>query len=219
MVEQPLVASLPGVSGPARPLARRRELPDSRAVVGGLLVALAGLGTFAAASNSTARAGVVTVVAARDLPVGAALRADDLRTIEVDLPASVRTATFRDPAPLVGAMTLAPLGAGELLQARGLQSSGGLVPQVSFAIDRPRALNGAVRAGERVDVLATYGDGADAYTVVVAAAVPVGDVADAGASSDQVVVTLAIDDPAILLAVTTAVRTGAVTLARTGATP
>jgi hypothetical protein len=66
---------------------------------------------------------------------------------------------------------LAPLGKGELLQrsavlADASAKSGTL--EFSFPIDRDRAMNGELRPGETIDLLATYGTGIDAVTTVLA---------------------------------------------------
>ena len=73
-----------------------------------------------------------------------------------------------------------------------------------------------------MDVLATYGTGGDAYTVVVVAGARVADRTTSAASlSDRgdEVVTLALPASADALAVAHAVNAGEVTLVRTAGTP
>src|SRR5204862_4726952 len=68
-----------------------------------------------------------------------------------------------------GATVLGPLDRGELVQQSNVTADDGGSPRVSFSIESSRALNGAVRKGDRIDLLATYGgSGGDAYTMVVA---------------------------------------------------
>src|SRR5215210_6359354 len=87
-----------GSEPPARAVRRRRGLPGSRAVVGGLLVAASAVGLFAAASSSDAGPGHSYVVA------------------RLDLAPALTSRVFDRADALVGATLLAPLGAGELVQ-------------------------------------------------------------------------------------------------------
>ena len=135
--------------------------------MGGLLVALAVLGTWWAATSSDRTDTESFVVAARTLAPGSVLTSDDLTTAEADLGPSLRGQVFSDPATLVGTVTLGPLSSGELLQAGSLAagpepSSGG---ELSFAVEVPRAVAGTIRAGDRIDVYATFGDGDGAETI------------------------------------------------------
>lgn len=207
-------------SGADQPSVRRpRALPGGRAIVGGLLVTLAAVGVFAAYRDANAAPSGSYVVAARRLAVGSVLRPGDLRAVAVDLPASLRRRVFTDPGAVVGARLLGPLDAGELVQVGNLVANASADGrQLSFSIEAARALNGAVRPGERVDVLATYGSGGgDAYTAPIAERVLVVDVASSGSSLNagrSLVLTLALADPGEVLAVTHAARSGAITLVR-----
>src|SRR5438132_1082243 len=67
-----------GGDGRARPLRRRRALPSGRAVAGGLLVALALIGIYAAYTGATAPPRRSYVVAAHDIAVGSRLEPKDL---------------------------------------------------------------------------------------------------------------------------------------------
>lgn len=202
---------------------RRRPLPGGRAVVGGLLVAAAAVGVFAAYADATAGPRDRYVVAARDLAPGARLTGADLALRPIDLPAPLSGRAFRDEGSLVGAMVVGPVAAGELVQAGAVvrPEGGAGTREVSFAVPRARALGGRLAGGERVDVVATYGTGAEAVTVsVVRGALVVGVDAGRGPLGEQgdVVLTLAVDRAVDAMAVAHAARAGEVAVVRaTGA--
>lgn len=158
----------PAPSAPAAPPApavrRRRRLPGSRAVVGGLLVATAAVGTFAAWSSAASGPSTAYVTVAHDVRAGDRLSIADLRSVALDLPEEQRSSAFTDVGVLDGAVALAPLGAGELVQSSAVArpAGGPGTAQVSFAVAPSDALGGRVKPGERVDVLAVYGTGQSA---------------------------------------------------------
>ena len=207
-----------------RAVRRRSTLPTGRAVVGGFLVALAGLGIFAAYSSATAGPTTSYVVARRDLPIGTRLTAGDLTSLPMDLPDVVaRDAAFASEVPLVGATTVGPVRRGELVQAGDVvkKRSGAGELEVSFELEPARALAGTLRPGERVDVLATFGAGGDTYTVTVVRQAKVLETGrDRGglAGGDTDVISLAVPTSDDAMALTHAVNAGKVTLVRsTGA--
>lgn len=193
-------------------------MPGSRAVAGALLVALAALGTFVAYTDATAPPSTAFVVAAADLAPGHRLTAADLTTEAMELAPGVAGRSFRHPETLVGATVLAPIAAGELLQASHLVRQGDVAGarELSFPVETDLALAGALRPGESIDVVATFGSGADAYTATVVRAVTVVSVADAGAAAGGrfTVVTVALEAPADVVALAHAVRAGKVTVVR-----
>lgn len=202
-----------------RAVRSRRGLPGGRAVLGGLLVAVAAVGTFAAYGDATAGPSTSYAVAAADLPVGHRIGPGDLDLRAMDLPDALADRAFTSPDALAGAVTLAPLGEGELVQAGGLLPAGATdapAAELSFAVPADRAVNGTLRPGERVDVLATYGTGTAAEThVVVRGALLLGNddgVEAIGASTR--VLTVALDDADDVLALTHATRAGEVTVVR-----
>jgi Flp pilus assembly protein CpaB len=208
-------------NGSARAVRRHRPLPNGRAVAGGLLVAVAALGLFASWRAATAPPTTEYVVAARTLAVGSILRRGDLSTVRLHLPAAQRRQAFTSPAALVGTQVLGPLARGELVQASDLAAGGGEGRrQLSFPIDASRALDGEIARGEHVDVLATYGGGgADSWTAVIADRVLVADVGASGSSlgsARTLTLTLSLDDPDEVLAVTHAARAGTITIVRAG---
>lgn len=208
---------------PPQVAGRRPALPNGRAVVGGLLVAAAVVVTFAAWSGADDGPSGAFVVAARDLPVGEVLDAADLEVVAADLPADLAGRAFTGTGPVVGQRTVAPLAAGELVQRSAVvvPEAEGEGRQLSFAIDVADALAGTLEEGESVDVLVTYGSGADSVTEVVAAgstvaALPLGDDEDVGG---RTVVLLSLPAGTDVLAVTNAIRQGAVTLVRSTGPP
>jgi pilus assembly protein CpaB len=160
-------------SGPAprRTVRRPSALPSGRALLGGLLVCVAGVGVFAAYASAQQAPTRHVVVADVDLPAGHRLSADDLRLEPADLPAGTLASTHASVESLVGSVTLAPLGADEVVQGSAVRSPDVAVEpahEFSFPVERDRAVDGDLRAGERVDLLATYGTGSDAFTAVLA---------------------------------------------------
>lgn len=158
----------PGSPAPSteRVVHPRRGLPGSRAVVGGLLVAVAALGTWWAASGAGEDRTHPVVVAARTIGPGEALDAEALASVALDVPPEVRDRAFTDPAELDGAIALGPVDIGEIIQHGAVadaatEGSGG--GEVSFTVETDWAVGGTLRTGDRIDVYATY-DRADGPT-------------------------------------------------------
>jgi Flp pilus assembly protein CpaB len=206
------------VNGSARrATGRRPALPNGRAVLGGLLVAAAAVGSYAAWSSADDEPSTRYAVAARDIGVGEVLETSDVELVALDAPDPIAAAAFEgdDAALLVGQVAVAPLSAGDLVQRSAVVVPEDAVAarQVSFPIDVSAALAGTVEVGERVDVLATTG-GDDAGTEVVAAGATVARVLgddDGG----RLVLLLSVSDDTDMLALATAIRTGDLTLVRT----
>lgn len=209
---------------PARAVRRRRGLPGSRAVVGGLLVAASAVGLFAAASRSGGGPIHSYVVARQQLAAGTRLQASDLELVPMELASPVRSRVFDRAQPLVGATLVSPLGAGELVQSSAVVARTGDTAsrELSFTLERGRVGTG-IKQGERVDLLATYGTGTDAFTVVVvrsALLVAIDRPRTSSGDTGPPTVTVAVDDPADALALAHAIQLGKVTLVRaTGAPP
>lgn len=195
---------------------RRRPLPGGRAALGGLLVAVAAVGTFAAASGATADPRQSFVVARGDVAVGQRLTRADLATGRMDLPSFVRRRAFAasEVDELVGSVVIGPMARGELVQASSVVRDAPEGRQVSLALDPARAVGGDLQAGEFVDVLATV----DGSTSTVVRSARVAAVRDRGglAGADSLVVTLDVPTEEAAVAVTRAVDAGHVTLVRSG---
>jgi len=179
---------------------------------------------FAAASRSSAGPRHAYVVATHALPAGARLQAADLELITLELGPGLRAHAFENRQMLVGATLVAPLGAGELLQASAVVARKGDAAsrELSFTLERGR-LSPGVKEGERADVLATFGTGNDAFTaIVVRQALIVGLERPRSASGDAgpATVTVSVDDPADAVALAHAIQLAKLTVIRaTGAPP
>jgi Flp pilus assembly protein CpaB len=126
-----------------------------------LLVALAAIAAFVAARGSNVDHAPRYVVARHDLDVGRRLTRTDLGLASARLPDGVARRAYTTADPLVGAVVVAPIAKGELLQ-RGQVADATRQPgrnQVSFAVDADRAAGGDLRPGDRVAVLVTPSGG------------------------------------------------------------
>jgi hypothetical protein len=240
----------------SRTIGPRRSLPGPRAVLGGLLVTVAALGTFLAAGGGSGEDGDHWVVATRAVDQGERLTTGDLAVEPLTLSEGVADQAFATVDELLGAVTLAPLRPGGLVQASqvvvperagtagappgGPDADGaagadpalghpgaagpGATPaalaghEVALRLPRAQVVDGAVNRGERVDVLATYGSGPDADTVVVvrdALVLRIGSEQQAGLGSDGgLTLTLQVPDTDTVLALVHAKDVATVTLVR-----
>jgi len=135
-------------------------------------------------------------VAARDLAAGVPLRASDVRFEPVRASGDVLAHLVGDDGAWRGRVLTTAVPAGAPLAAaslRGRASADGL-RAMSIPVDRARAVNGRLAAGDRVDVVLAR----DGVATVVAAGLEVLDVAGEdggafGAQRGQLTVTLAVD--------------------------
>lgn len=231
MADGTTIAAPQGRSGAPRPaddlrssvraVRRRQPLPSGRAVVGGFLVALSALGIYLAWSGVTQGPTTTYVVAARDLPVGTRLTPADLELVEMELPASLAAnSAFDSVSALAGVKVINPLRRGDLVQASALVAAAGAPGQleVSFAIESARAVDGSLKPGEFVDVLATFGAGSDTYTTTILQSARVLSVASSSGSlgsGASLTITLAVDDAAEARALAHAVNVADLVLVRT----
>jgi Flp pilus assembly protein CpaB len=207
----------PAPGGVARPIGERRKaLPGARAIVGGLLVAVAGVSTFLAWQQASGAAETSYAVAAGPIRPGQSLTAADVRFEPLDLPAGLAAAAFSDASAIEGRVALGPIGDGELVQLGQVSDPGHASPaaELSFSIARDRAVDGRLRSGDLVDVFVTD----DAGTTAVAEGVQVVDATahDDGsfATTGELTITLTVADPALREPLIQAVREGEVTLVR-----
>jgi Flp pilus assembly protein CpaB len=204
---------------------RRTPLPNGRAVAGGLLVAVAALGAAGAHLAAAPDPRRPYVVAVEPIAQGSVLDTSQLAVTRLDLAGPVAGHAFTDPAQLAGSVALDPMAPGELVQAgdvSGAAEGATLLPELSVALERDRAVDGRLVPGDVVDLLATYGTGDAGTTRRVARQATVrstttdGDGGFAGGS--VVTVTLALADEEELLAATHAAREDALTLVRSTGT-
>jgi Flp pilus assembly protein CpaB len=204
---------------PARVVARPPGIPGARAVVGGVLVALAGLGTFVSWQQASGTPDHSYAVAGEDLAPGDPVTADAVRFVPIDLPPGVAAAAFDSPADLEGRVLVAPVGDGQLLQLGAVSDQVGGEPssEVSITLGRDLAVDGRLRPGDTVDVYATQDE-----TSVAATGLRVVAVTEAGGSfgdGSELTVTLALTAQADGAPIIQAAREGQVTLVRTTHAP
>lgn len=207
--------------GPRRVTGARRRVLSTRSIVGDLLVTIAMLGTVVMSDRSDRPPDTVLVVQ-RDIRVGEPLTVDDVMARPAALPEDARDGIVSDPSALDGAVALAPLQAGDLVHDSAVLSSGSIdagAPAHEYAlpVERERALDGDIARGERVDVLATYGTGDGAYTVVTASRAAVIDVGEASGGlgeGDRLVVVLGLGDGGEVIETAHASVAATVTLVR-----
>jgi Flp pilus assembly protein CpaB len=211
-----------GQAGPGRTIRRRTTLPAGRAILGGFLVALAATGVFAAYTGATTEPQQRYVVARHALAPGVHISRADLALVPMDVPSSIG---FRTVTPLLGATVVGPVGRGELLQPSGVVAtrSRAAERQLSIPIDTARAVSGDLRAGDRVDVAATFGSGQEAYTVFVVRGAQVLSRQQAGGGlggSRSEVLVVSLPTATDALAVSHAISVGQLSVVRaTGAPP
>ncbi len=209
---------------PIRQIRRRRNLPGGRAVAGGLLVGMAAVGLFAAYASMNGGPSSSYVVAARPIAAGTKIEPGDLAVEPIDLPARVRARAFNDPSVLVGATAVTKLELGELVQPSAVVSKAGDDPgrELSFPVERGH-LSTTLEEGERVDLLATFGSGNEAFTTMVLQNAQVVSIERAKAGlgdNGTAVVAVIVDDAGDEVALAHAIQQGKLTVVRaTGAPP
>lgn len=214
------------VPPPPRVLGPARRVPGTRAVLGGFLVATAAVATFGAYIEATTSHKTGYLVAARALAPGQRLSPGDVRIEKMTLPGETTSEAFSSPAQVTGAVLIAPLRPGELVQAGDLSRSAAASwpRQLSFSVDPSRAVDGSLQIGDRVDLLATFGSGSAATTTVVASNLVVLAKHDENESfstpsTSGEVLTVGIDASNDPLGIVQAVNTGQIVVVRTtGAT-
>ena len=201
-------------------------IPRHRAVIGGLLIAMAAALAFVAASGGGGVPGRTVIVASRAIAPGTRVAPSDLELRSGPISADLAANGFTDLDELLAATTVAPVGAGEIIQHSAVRTDGGGGSGVglSFPIDREHALDGDLRPGDTVDVLATFGSGLDAETAVLARSVRLAGITTTDATSvtgaGRLVITATFTDTDQLLDVAHAAQSAALTLVRTtGAVP
>ncbi len=214
----------PPAAGSARTrvLHRRHALPNGRAVLGAVLLTVAGVGTFAVASSHGDTDTTRYVVVTRAVAPGATLGAGDVTLRPLSLDVDTAAQAFTDTDALTGAVALGPLGPGQLLPRAGvaLRSAGGadLAPGHELTITLPASrLPVGLRRGENVAVLATYGSGTDARTVVTVQGARVLGVGEAGESlveRSTARLTLALPDAPVVLETAHAAQVAELTVVR-----
>jgi Flp pilus assembly protein CpaB len=217
-------ASMTEASPTRRRIGRPRSLPSGRAVLGGLLVATSMVGAVGLSRASGAPDTVPVLVASSPIAPFEPLGPHNLRIDHLALPDAIVTATYADADALAGTVSRSHIGEGELLQrgdvveSTAAQRAAAPAREISLRIDHERAVDGRLEVGDRVDVLATYGNGVDALTFVVLADAPLLSVATLEGrvgGSGAVVITLALDRRADTIALAHAADNADITVVRT----
>lgn len=166
------------------PRARRLERPrwaNTRTVLGLVLFAAALL--VGRSILEGAKTTVRVWAAAEDLRQDERLDAGDLVPADVKLPADVAAAYLPASRDLDGAVLTRPLVAGELIPGAWIASGPAAAAgrSMTIPVTPEHAVGGRLRAGDRVDVYATFDSGdARARTSVLVRNVEVLDVVEAG---------------------------------------
>ena len=136
----------------------------------------------------------------------------------VDLPRALAARAFTSTDVLAGAVTLAPLEPGELVQLSqvlppGTSPSTGV--DLAFAVPAERALGGDLHPGERVDLVASFPTGSTRLVARNALLTEAASAGDALLDTAQgLVLTVRLQDRSELLGVVEAVDEGQVTVVR-----
>ncbi len=210
----PTPPDITGAAGPS--ITRRRGLPTGRAVVGALLVSLAAIGLFVAYRQAVGEPDTSFVVLNGRVEAGQRVTAADVQMEKIELPDSVTATVFSDPSSVIGGVAIVPLRAGEMLQRSDiLLLAPGEAPddppwrELSFSIASARAVDGQIRPGETIDLIATYSVQGDTDTVVVFRDAPVLRITEASdgllSSTGGFTITVALADPSTVLAAVNAV--------------
>lgn len=209
-----------GEAGTGRRSHRARPaLPSSRALVGGVLIVAAAAGVLATHRSATAAPRDRVVVVTTAVDAGTTLGEEHLGTVAMDVPDGLVVVDETEVDQVLGRVTRVALDELDLLRASDLLEPDRFVGpgDVELALDLPpaQAMSGALRAGERVDVLATDPEGSGTSTIVRAALVTQvardGDESSIGASG-TVRVRLAVADARVAEAVVDSSLRGEVTL-------
>ncbi len=201
---------------PTRSIHRRRGLPTGRAVVGAFLVTVASVGLFAAYRDAAATPSTTYVVLDHAVAAGQRISAADVHLEPLDLNDQLTATTFTSVASVEGAVATEFLAANHLLtRSEVLLLSPGETAadppwrELSFVLETSRAVDGTLRPGERIDLLATYDSATSANTVVVFADTPVLRITDASSevlsTTGAITITIGLSDPELVLATVNAV--------------
>ena len=198
-----------------------RRLPNGRAMLGGVLIAVAAIALFAATNAGNSKPTTSYLVANRNVKAGQVVTATDVSLIAMDLPEAVARQALDHPRLAVGTIALDRIPAGSVLHraqtAAGSRTHGKAL--LSFSISADRAAAGDLTAGDRIDVLVTWDHTTDGDTEVVARNLPVTDVTKPGrnALGDDAKLTVSVNvaNGTDLVPLTRAIRAGQLTLVRT----
>lgn len=166
------------------PSARRLETPvwlNGRTILGLLLFCSAVLGGQRLITSTSAT--TLVWAAAHDLPQDAVIDGDDLRAVEVRLPGDLAASYIPSSEGIEGSIVRRAVLQGELVHVGWLAdtASGGAGRSMTLPVSPEHAVGGDLRAGDRVDVYATFDPGdARARTTLLARDIEIVEVVTAG---------------------------------------
>jgi hypothetical protein len=195
-------------------ISRHRGLPGGRAVLGGVLMAVAAVGVFVAYDRAGREPSDSIVVAARPIRAGEVLETSDLRLDDGELPDGALG--FASVDSLVGHVALGPIGDGEVVQRSSVtdDADAGDVHEVAITLPRSQIAVGRLKQGERVDVFVTY-DEVTRSVVRGAAVVQIGAEGEGSLTGDrEITLVVAVPSGDAVAALVHALRTGDVTVVR-----
>ncbi len=189
-------------SARSRPILKTGNVPNGRAIIGGLLVVIAVLGLLAAYRSSTKVRTIDYLVARADIPAGRVITADDLALAPMVLYRDSARQAFTRPDDVIGKLALIAVSNGTLIQRHALADR--ILPErgrrLSIELEPAQALSGRIEPGDRVDVVSTPTGDAPASVIERNALITnvdgLGDASDVavGGSSARVTVTLVVPD-------------------------
>lgn len=204
------------VTDPApRRVRRRAQPPGTRAIAGGLLMALSAVGVFVAYADASQGPSDPIVISRHAVRIGDVLGADDLRVVMAELPGGT-AGTFSSVDELVGRVALGPIGAGEIVQRASVTDDRGTpgTHEIELTLPRQQIAVGHLKQGERVDVFVTR-DERTSSVVRGATVVQIGTGRDGSLTSDrELSIVVAAPSAEAVAALVHALRTGDVTVVR-----
>lgn len=203
------------------PEARRASAPswlNARTMLGLFLFCAAVLGGQRLIESSSST--TLVWAAARDLPQDATLTSQDLRPVEVRLPAEQLSQYVASSSALDGSILSRALLEGELIHSGWLvdTQTQGQGRSMTIPVAPEHAVGGDLRAGDRVDIYATFDPGdARARTTLLARDIEIVDVVTAGgfAIEEEALVGVTVSvSPVEVTRLAFAIRTGEIDLVR-----
>lgn len=149
----------------------RKRLPSGRAVLGGLLVSLAVVSVLVASSMGEDATFQDVVVAREELAPGTVIGPEHVEQVRMRL-ADDADFVVSSPESILGSVVLGPVGANEFLQVSNIAAGtpdalpAGLA-EVSIEIEPSRA-PARIASGELVSILATFSNGDESRTTLIA---------------------------------------------------
>lgn len=201
-----------------RTISPRRSLPSGRAVVGALLICVAGLGTFALTTTGDAGPDTRYVVTTRDIDAGEQLTDADVTFEAMVLSDELARRTINTLDGLDGATALRDLRTGALIDVAdvisgtGADGAGAQIHEVTFGVPLDRTPSSLV-VGDRVTVLATIA-GSTHLTVEDAPVLEIDRQPDQIGSTGRGVLTVAIDAPETVMDIAHLTQIAEITVVR-----